>query len=141
MASKQTAIVGLGVEYYRCLTQTHTAEDILGDAFPIPFRRVPLPVVLINSEGKKLQYILTIPETSKQLDNTFLRSLLPKGAMIEWSFHGTAMFVTIAGTITRCLVEAAKKGITVYRSADVNVDTATAHSEPLSDSQNPGEIT
>jgi aminoglycoside 3-N-acetyltransferase len=116
MARRRTAIVGLGVEYYRCLTQTHTAEDILGDAFPVAFERVPFPVILIDSQGRKLQYSLTIPRTSRQLDNTFLRSLIPQGALSEWSFRGTAMFATVAGAITECLVEAAKKGITVYRS-------------------------
>ncbi len=34
MAQRKTAIVGLGVEYYRCLTQVHTAEDLVGEKFP-----------------------------------------------------------------------------------------------------------
>lgn len=126
MARSSTAIVGLGVEYYRCLTQTHTAEDFLGDAFPVPFKRVPLPVVLIDSKGKRLQYNLTILETPRQLDNTLLRSLLPQDALIEWSFRGTAMFVTVAGTITERLIEAAKDGITAYRSASAAMRGAAA---------------
>lgn len=126
MARKRTAIVGLGVEYYRCLAQTHTAEDILGDAFPVRFERVPLPVVLIDSGGNRLQFKLTIPQTCRQLDNTLLRSLLPRDALTEWSFHGTAMFATVAGTITECLLEAAKKGVTLYRSADASVRGADA---------------
>lgn len=126
MARRPTAIVGLGVEYYRCLTQTHTAEDILGDAFPVPFKRVPLPVILIDSKGNRLQYSLTIPETPRQLDNTLLRSLLPQDVLIEWSFRGTPMFVTEAGTITKRLIEAAKNGITVYRSASASMRRTAA---------------
>jgi aminoglycoside N3'-acetyltransferase len=119
MAEKRTAIVGLGVEYFRCLTQTHTAEDILGDAFPVDFEKMRLPVELIDSGGNRLYYDLTIPQTRRQLDNTLLRSLLPRDALTEWRFHGTAMFATNAGMITECLIEAAKNGITVYKSHQV----------------------
>jgi len=124
MAERKTAIVGLGVEYYRCLTQTHTAEDILGDAFPVQFEKAPFPVTLIDSKGNKLQYSLTIPKTSLVLDNTFLRFLLPENDLIEWNFRGTAMFVTWAGAITECLIGAAKKGVTVYRAPNSSVREA-----------------
>ena len=121
MTRRPTAIVGVGVEYYRCLTQTHTAEDILGDAFPIQFEKVPFPVNLIDSDGNKLQYNLTIPRTSRQLDNTFLRTLLPEDGLSEWGFRGTPMFATVAGRITECLLEAAKSGVTVYRPGSAHV--------------------
>lgn len=124
MARRPTAIVGLGVEYYRCLTQSHTAEDILGDTFPVHFEKSPFPVVLVDAQGNKLPYELTIPKTSRQLDNTFLRSLLPQGALLEWSFRGTPMFATHAGLITERLVEAARQGITVYRSPQASVHRA-----------------
>jgi len=115
MARKRTAIVGLGVKYYRCLTQTHTPEDILGEAFPVPFDRDPFPVTMIDSAGDRLHYDLAIPHTSQQLDNTLLRPLLPKAALREWSFHGAPMFATEARAVTDCLVEAAKRGVTLYR--------------------------
>jgi aminoglycoside 3-N-acetyltransferase len=115
MAQRRTAIAGIGVEYYRCLTQTHTAEDILGDAFPVRFEKVPLPVKVVDWDGRQHPFELTIPRTHRQLDNTLLRSLLPQGALREWRFHGTPLFVTSAGAITECLVDAARKGITLYR--------------------------
>jgi aminoglycoside 3-N-acetyltransferase len=120
MSRKPTAIVGLGVEYYRCLAHTHTAEDTLGDDFPIKFHRMLLPVGLIDWNGNKLQYNLPIPLTSEQVDNTLLRSLLSEHELVEWRFRGTAMFVTAAGTITECLIKAAKNGVTVYRSSHAN---------------------
>ncbi len=114
MTLKPTAIVGLGVEYYRCIAHTHTAEDILGDEFPVKFRREPIPVVLIDRSGNKIPYSLTIPQASKPVDNTLLRSLLSKNELIEWTFRGTAMFVTFANMVTERLIQAARKGITVY---------------------------
>jgi aminoglycoside 3-N-acetyltransferase len=114
MRQKPTAIVGLGIEYFRCVTQTHTAEDILGDEFPVKFQRTPIPVELVDWEGNRIRYNLVIPQASKMLDNTLLRSLLLEDELIEWTFRGTAMFVTVAGTVTERLIEAARKGITVY---------------------------
>jgi len=114
MTKRPTAIVGLGIEYYRCVTHTHTAEDILGDEFPVKFQKEPIPVVVIDWHGKKLQHNLTIPQASKPLDNTLLRTLLSDQELIEWTFRGTAMFVTVASTVTERLIEAARRGITVY---------------------------
>ncbi|MGH7782230.1 MAG: AAC(3) family N-acetyltransferase [Candidatus Binatia bacterium] len=119
MARTPTAIVGLGIEYYRCVTQTHAAEDILGDEFPIEFQRETLRVEVIDSHGARIRYDLVIPQTSRLLDNTLLRSLLSESELAEWSFHGTAMFVTTAGKVTERLIEAARRGITVYRLAAV----------------------
>jgi len=121
MAQKRTVILGLGVEYYRCLAQTHSAEDILGDAFPVKFERSPIQTTLIDADGNKLRYELIIPRNSLQLDNTGLRELLPSDALRQWSFHGAPMFATDARAITDCLIEAAKRGITLYRSDSANV--------------------
>lgn len=115
MTHRPTAIVGMGIEYYRSVTHTHTAEDILGDAFPVKFEREPIPVVLMDWEGNKVSYSLTIPKASKPLDNTVLRTVLLGDELVEWTFRGTAMFVTTASVVTERLIEAARRGITVYR--------------------------
>jgi aminoglycoside 3-N-acetyltransferase len=114
MTKKPTAIVGLGIEYYRCVTHTHTAEDILGDEFPVKFQPESIPVELIDWQGTKARYNLVIPQALKPLDNTLLRTLLSERELVEWTFRGTAMFVTVAGLVTERLIEAARKGITVY---------------------------
>jgi aminoglycoside 3-N-acetyltransferase len=115
MTQKPTAIAGLGIEYYRCVTQTHTAEDILGDEFPVKFQKESISVRLIDWLGSQTEYELTIPQAPKPLDNILLRTLLSEQELIEWTFHGTAMFVTVAGMVTERLIQAARKGITVYR--------------------------
>jgi aminoglycoside N3'-acetyltransferase len=114
MAQTRTAIVGLGVEYFRCLTQSHTVEDLLGDEFPIKFKKSPFPVAIVDASGNRLTYDLTIPETSKQLDNTRLRALLDKDELVEWRHRGTSLFVTSASAVTNRLVEAARRGVTLY---------------------------
>lgn len=115
MTEKATAIVGVGTEYYRCLAHTHTAEDSLGDEFPVKFETEQIPVVLIDRNRNRIPYSLTIPRTLKTLDNTLLWSLLSEDELIEWNFRGTALFVTAASLVTERLIEAARKGITVYR--------------------------
>jgi aminoglycoside N3'-acetyltransferase len=115
MTHKRTAIVGLGVEYYRSLAHTHTAEDTLGDQFPITFHRESIAVNLIDRGGNRLKYALPIPQASEMVDNTLLRELLTEKELVEWRFRGTAMYLTFASLVTERLIEAAKNGITVYR--------------------------
>ncbi len=116
MTHRRTAIVGLGVKYFRCLTQTHTPEDILGEAFPVPFERDSFPVIIVDSQGRKVPYNLTIPRTSYRLDNTLLRPMLPKNALREWTFHGASMFATEAAIVTQTLLQSAQRGVTLYRA-------------------------
>jgi aminoglycoside 3-N-acetyltransferase len=115
MAQKRTVILGLGVEYYRCLTQTHSAEDLLGDEFPIEFSKETITVRLIDSEKAEMPYQLTVLRSSKTLDNMLVRSLLSPEELVEWSFRGVAMFFTLAHRVTECLVDAARRGVTVFR--------------------------
>ena len=117
MVRNKTAIVGLGVEYFRSLTQTHTAEDLLGDEFPVRFEKETIPMTLIDRKGKKLRYDLSILKSSKILDNSLVGSLLQDGELVQWKFKGTPLYITFADKVTTRLVDAAKKGITVYRSA------------------------
>lgn len=114
MAQNRTIIFGLGVEYFRCLAQTHAAEDMLGNDFPIKFQKETFPVRLVDYEGKEIIYNLIILKSSRTLDNTLLRSLLSKDELIEWRFRGTSLFITFAHTVTASLKAAAAKGITVY---------------------------
>ena len=114
MAQRRTAIVGLGIEYYRCITQAHTAEDMLGDEFPVKFEKQPIPTVLIDYRGNKIPYNLTIPRSSKLVHNTLLRSLLSEEELKVWKFNGTVMWMAVASSVTERLLEAAKKGVTIW---------------------------
>ena len=62
MGRRRTAIIGLGVEYYRSLTQVHSMEDVLGERFPIPRSdEAPVTVNLIDQSGKVLDYQIAPP--------------------------------------------------------------------------------
>jgi hypothetical protein len=80
----------------------------------VKFQPESIPVELIDWQGTKARYNLVIPQALKPLDNTLLRTLLSERELVEWTFRGTAMFVTMAGLVTERLIEAARKGITVY---------------------------
>jgi aminoglycoside 3-N-acetyltransferase len=121
MTRRRTAILGLGVEYYRCLTHAHTAGDQMGDSFPIKFSSsASAQVTLVDYDGCRYQYQLGLPDGTKKLDLTILWSLLSKEELVEWRFHGVPMFlVPQAGVLTERLVEAARRGITVYGTVPV----------------------
>ncbi len=114
MAQRKTAIVGLGVEYFRCLTQIHAAEDLLGIDFPIRMEAQTVPVTIVDQNGARLAYELAIKKTPEVFDLTVLRSMLPDSDLMEWRFKGTPMFMTFADKVTNSLVAAAGRGITVY---------------------------
>ena len=116
MARKRCVIAGLGVEYFRVLTQTHTAEDMLGEEFPVEFGKETFPVSMIDGKGNKVSYELCVLSPPKTLDNTLLRSLLRKGELREWKFKGAQLFVTFPDKVTDRLIDAAKQGLTVYGS-------------------------
>jgi hypothetical protein len=126
MTRRRTAILGLGVEYYRCLTHAHTATDELGDAFPIKFAKCSMPVTLIDYDGRHIEHDLGLPDPSEKLDLRLLWSLLSKDELVEWRFRGVPLFiVTQAGIVTERLVQAARRGITIYGRAPANCPPET----------------
>lgn len=114
MTQRRTVIAGLGVEYYRCLTQTHSAEDLMGDDFPIAFSKETIPVRGLDTEGQPYEFSLTVLRSDAPLDNTLLRSLLGPADLVEWKYRGAAMFYTYADRVTKALIDAAGKGLTVF---------------------------
>jgi aminoglycoside N3'-acetyltransferase len=129
MTRRRTAILGLGVEYYRCLTHAHTAGHLLGDEFPIKFTNVLTTVTLVDYDGKRSEYKLGLPDRSKKLDLRILWSVLSKDELVEWRFHGVPMFmIPEARIVTERLVEAARRGITIYGRAPVNSHPVAATS-------------
>lgn len=114
MAQRRTTIVGLGIEYFRSLTQSHTAEDMLGAEFPVRFSAETLPVTVVDQSGTRSVYDLTVEKAPTIFDVTVLRSLLSEDELIEWKYRGTTLFVTYADKVTSRLIAAAREGITVY---------------------------
>ncbi len=121
MTRRRTAILGLGIEYYRCLTHAHTAGHQMGDAFPIKFESPSTLVTLIDYSGDRYEYNLGLPDRTKKLDLRVLWSVLSKDELAEWRFHGVSMFVVPrAGILTERLVEAARRGVTIYGKVPVS---------------------
>lgn len=124
MTRRKTAILGLGVEYYRCLTHVHTAPPQMGEEFPVKFSTPTTQVTLVDYDGSRYDYKLGLPDRTKKLDLTVLWSVLSKNELREWRFHGVPMFVVPeAGVITKRLIEAARRGVTVYGNAPVSGDS------------------
>ena len=116
MMQRKTTILGLGVEYYRCLTQVHTAEDLSGEIFPVRFRQERIPVRVVAPEGYEFIYDHTVFTPPSPVNFGVLRSLLSPEELQEWTFKGVPLFVTRADVVTTRLVAAARKGISLYLS-------------------------
>jgi aminoglycoside N3'-acetyltransferase len=126
MTRRNTTILGLGVEYYRCLTHAHTAGHQMGEEFPIKFSNPYTKVTLIDYDGSRYEYNLGLPDRTKKLDLRVVWSVVAKGELVEWRFRGVPMFVVPkAGVLTERLIAAARRGITIYGNVPMLVgDTA-----------------
>jgi aminoglycoside 3-N-acetyltransferase len=121
MSRRHTAILGLGVEYFRCLTHVHNATQTMGDEFPIKFVSRSMQVKVIDYNGSEYEQPIGLPDRTKKLDLSIVGSVLSNDELVEWRFHGVPMFVIPeAGVVTRRLIEAARRGITIYGKVAVN---------------------
>ena len=84
MASCETVILGIGSPYYRCLTQIHTPEDLLGVKFPFSIYKERIPVVLVDEEGQNHDYLLSLHRDDMLRDLGLVRKLLTKDELVEW---------------------------------------------------------
>ncbi len=122
MDRSETAIVGLGVEYFRCLTHAHVAGHAMGDDFPIKFDTPTTQVTLVDYDGSRYDYTLGLPDRTKKLDLRVLWSILSEDELVEWRFHGVPMFVVPqASILTQRLIDAARRGITIYGTVPLPV--------------------
>jgi aminoglycoside 3-N-acetyltransferase len=131
MTRRSTAITGIGVEYFRCLTHVHAASQKMGDAYPVKLRSITTPVTLVDYQGNRHDYQLGLPDRSKKLDLTVLWSILSKDELREWTFHGVPLFVVpSAGVLTDRLIEAAGRGITVFGRVPIEPASVAASAHP-----------
>jgi aminoglycoside 3-N-acetyltransferase len=128
MTRRRTAILGIGVEYYRCLTHAHTAAHQMGEAFPIKFVSRSTQVTLVDYDGSRYEYTLGLPDRTKKLDLRVIWSVLSKDELVEWRCHGVPLFVIPrAGVLTERLIEAAHRGVTIYGKAPVAQGSVGGH--------------
>jgi len=113
MARHRTLILGIG-KAMDVITQVHHAESILGDAFPVP-RRPPQPLAMVLRDGlEDIPFTLSGSGFQWRFDIFKLRRIMGPKLLREWQFHHVPMFATYADEVTRCLIEAANKGLTLY---------------------------
>jgi aminoglycoside 3-N-acetyltransferase len=116
MGRRKTAIVGLGTEYYRSLTQIHATEEALGVEFPVPREpEEPVRVELIDAAGRVLSYEMSPPLSRRfRMKLERLGAFVAPGDIDEWTFKGTQLYVTTAAKVDAALRNAARRGATIY---------------------------
>jgi aminoglycoside 3-N-acetyltransferase len=124
MAERKTAIVGIGAEYFRSLTQVHAAEDLLGDRYPLRVRPRTLTMQLTDFDGTGHQYELPYSESIMGRRIERLEHLLGPDELAQWRFHGVPLFVTSAERVTAVLVDAALRGETIYDAIPIRKSSA-----------------
>jgi aminoglycoside N3'-acetyltransferase len=128
MNRRPTAILGLGIEYFRSLTHVHTAASAMGDEFPIKFVDNSTIITVVDYDGIRYECKVGLPDRTKKLDLRILWDILSKDELVEWRFHGIPMFmVPRASVLTERLMEAARRGVTVYGSVPAGEVAAAAH--------------
>jgi aminoglycoside 3-N-acetyltransferase len=136
MAERKTAIVGIGTEYFRSLTQVHAAEDLLGDRYPLRVRPSTLTMQLTDFAGTSHQYELTYSESIMGRRIERLEHLLGPDELVQWQFHGVPLFVTSAERITDVLIDAALRGETIYDAMPIRKSSARPASGSGADRHN-----
>jgi hypothetical protein len=119
MADHTTAIIGIGTEYFRCLSQVHAAEDLLGERYPLKVRPVRVPVQLKDIDGHLHRYDLALTNGDLTRRMERLEYLLTPNELVRWRFHGVPLFITSAARVTEALIEAALKGQTIYDATPI----------------------
>ena len=124
MAERRTAIVGIGAEYFRSLTQVHAAEDLLGERYPLAVRPHTLPIQLMDFDGTEHHYELPFNKSVMGRRIERLEHLLDPDELIQWRFHGAPLFITSAARVTEVLTDAALRGETIYDAMPIRKSSA-----------------
>ena len=116
MGRRKTVIIGLGVEYYRSLTQVHSMEDVLGEGFPVPRSdEASVRLEIVGHDGKSLDYEIGLPLSSEYvLKGERLSEFAMPGDIQEWRFKGVNLYVTQAERVDGAIRRAALRGLSLY---------------------------
>jgi len=113
MAQHDTLIIGMG-KFCDVLTQVHYAEAVLGEAFPVPSRSGPGLTVRVIDGDQEFPVRLRERAFEWRRNMWKLRTIMDSASLAEWKFHHVPMFATRAATVTDALIQAAKRGVTLY---------------------------
>jgi aminoglycoside 3-N-acetyltransferase len=114
MAKHDTLIIGLG-KSFEVLTQIHHAEEVIGDAFPVPSEPGEhLELTLIDGKVE-VPFEMRGRNFLWHRNVWHLRELMTPETLREWRFHNVPMFATRAARVTDTLIKAAERGVTLYQ--------------------------
>jgi aminoglycoside 3-N-acetyltransferase len=113
MAKRRTMVIGIG-KPYQVLTQAHHVEGVMGDAFPVPRGNSPALQVTVIDGKEEVMATLSGRGPLWEFNIWKLRDIMDREALREWAFHHVPLFSVRAGDVTDALLEAAKRGVTLY---------------------------
>jgi aminoglycoside 3-N-acetyltransferase len=116
MAARDTCILGLG-KPIQVLTQAHHTEELMREEFPVPSRQGPPLAMTLVERGTEIPFELRGRSVDGRFNIWRLRGIMSPGSLQEWTFHHVPMFSAKAGDVTRQLVLAAKRGVTLYETS------------------------
>lgn len=113
MANHNTRIIGIG-KPFQVLTQAHHVEGVLGNEFPVPRGNgAGLSVTVVDGKDE-VQASLSGCGPLWKFNIWKLRDIMSRDRLQEWKFHHVPMFSTRAADVTADLIEAARRGVTLY---------------------------
>ncbi len=116
MAKRKTLVIGIG-KSFDVMTQVHHVEGAMGGDFPVPMtpfeERSALDITVIDG-GEDVPVTLRGSSILWRFNISKLPSLLDNGQLKCWKFHSVPLFAADAGDVTRTLIDAAKRGKTLY---------------------------
>jgi aminoglycoside 3-N-acetyltransferase len=113
MANHETRIIGIG-KPFEVLTQIHHAEDVMGEDFPVPGESGDSLKMTLVDGHEEIPFELPQRRLHWRRNMWKLRSIMGPDTLPEWKFHHVPMFATRAGDVTAALIDAAKRGVTLY---------------------------
>jgi aminoglycoside 3-N-acetyltransferase len=113
MAKRNTMVIGIG-KTFQVLTQAHHAEAVMGDEFPVPRGTGKALGITVIDGQDEIPARLYGHSPVWRFNIWKLRSIMDEEALRVWSFHHVPMFSARAGDVTAALIDAAKRGITLY---------------------------
>ncbi len=113
MTAHDTLILGIG-KPFEVLTHIHHVEDLMGANFPVPMsvgRDLAMTLVDGNEE---IPFTLSPCGFMWKRNMWKLRDIMGPRKLQEWRFHHVSLFAAKARDVTETLLEAAKRGVTLY---------------------------
>jgi aminoglycoside 3-N-acetyltransferase len=113
MAQHDTLILGIG-KSFDVLTQIHHVEDVMGEDFPVPMTLDGGISLSLIDGTEEIPIKMRTRDFKWRRDMGKLRHIMEPGTLRQWSFHNVPLFATRARDVSRDLLAAAARGVTLY---------------------------